>query len=312
MPKFSVIIPLFNKEKDIESTIESVLKQTFVDFEVLIINDGSTDHSLEVVQSIKDSRIKMFSKVNEGVSRARNFGVEKAQAPFIAFLDADDYWFPTHLETLDQLITQFQEHNWFSCAYEKKRNSRLVSPMVSPILKNNKNWYGEIEDFFINSLIDCLAWTSSVCFKKTFFLELNGFRTNLSHGEDTDLWIRAALKSNLVFSTKITAIHNLMASNRSRDVKISNRKTFNPDDYLEEEKNHKSLKKYLDLNRYALAVQSKMNNNDLLFRSYSENLNFNNLNLKQQFLIKNNRFILFILFKFQKIGEYLGIRLSSF
>ena len=124
MFKFSIIIPLYNKEKDIEKTISSVLEQTFNDFEIIIVNDGSTDKSEEIVKGIKDERITIFSKKNEGVSSARNFGVKKPNTSFIAFLDGDDYWYPNHLENLFSIISKHPDHSWYAAAYDKKRSSK--------------------------------------------------------------------------------------------------------------------------------------------------------------------------------------------
>jgi len=98
MAFFTVIIPLFNKENYIESTLKSVLDQSFQDFEVLIINDGSTDRSEEKALKFNDTRIQYFYKENGGVSAARNFGIEKVQSNYITFIDADDVWFSTFLE----------------------------------------------------------------------------------------------------------------------------------------------------------------------------------------------------------------------
>jgi glycosyltransferase involved in cell wall biosynthesis len=96
MPRFSVIIPIYNKEKDVETTIKSVLNQTYVDYEVILVDDGSTDNSLNIVNAIEDDRIQIFTKQNEGVSKTRNYGITKSKAEYIAFLDADDYWYPNH------------------------------------------------------------------------------------------------------------------------------------------------------------------------------------------------------------------------
>ncbi|MBT8256619.1 MAG: glycosyltransferase family 2 protein, partial [Bacteroidia bacterium] len=97
---FSVVIPLYNKEAFISTTIRSVLDQSFQDFELLVIDDGSTDDSHKIVQEFNDSRIRLKSIKNSGVSVARNFGVEKSKYDWIAFLDADDYWTSGFLETL--------------------------------------------------------------------------------------------------------------------------------------------------------------------------------------------------------------------
>ena len=108
MIRFSVIIPLYNKANFVRKTIESILNQTFTGFEIVVVNDGSTDNSLDVVNEISDPRIRIFTKENGGVSVARNFGIEKSQNEYIAFLDADDLWLPDYLETIKNMIEQYQ------------------------------------------------------------------------------------------------------------------------------------------------------------------------------------------------------------
>ena len=98
MPKISVIIPAYNVSSTIKSTVQSVLKQSFSDFELIVIDDGSTDNTKEIVRDIKDSRIKLFSYYNGGLSVARNRGLKQATGEYIAFLDADDLWTEDKLE----------------------------------------------------------------------------------------------------------------------------------------------------------------------------------------------------------------------
>lgn len=88
----SVVIPLYNKDKQIAKTLYSVLKQTYPNFEVIVVNDGSTDNSLSEVSKISDSRIRLICQENKGVSAARNRGIQEAKSDYIAFLDADDEW----------------------------------------------------------------------------------------------------------------------------------------------------------------------------------------------------------------------------
>ena len=133
MPFFTVIIPLYNKENFIENTLKSVLNQNFTDFEVIIINDGSTDKSEEKVFRFKDSRILYFLKSNEGVSATRNFGIEKANAQYIAFIDADDYWYPDFLQEMYRYITLFPEQKVFSSAIETETLKKIIR-----IRKRNK------------------------------------------------------------------------------------------------------------------------------------------------------------------------------
>jgi len=312
MPKFSVVIPLFNKENDIKNTIESVISQNYSNFEIIIINDGSTDKSIAVVKGINDPRIRSYTQENQGVSKARNFGVEMATSDYIAFLDADDYWYPNHLENFKNLLEEYPYAKWLATAYEKKRNQKLVSPMVTNLLKKGENWMGEVNDYFKNCLIDSLVNSSNVCFKKTFFNSLRGFNSEFTHGEDTDLWIRAALKSRLVFSNKTTAQHNLLGSNRSSEIQISNRNYFDINAFSEEEKQNPSLQKYLDLNRYSQAIKHQLSGDKLGFNRYRKKINLENLNSKQQFLLKQSKTGLQLIFKLQKTLERLGLRVSSF
>ena len=115
-------MPLFNKERSIKSTITSVLKQTVADFELLVINDGSTDKSREMVAGIQDSRIKIVDKPNGGVSNTRNEGIKFASNTYVALLDADDLWEPDFLETIRKLIADYPEAECyttgFACKYE--------------------------------------------------------------------------------------------------------------------------------------------------------------------------------------------------
>ncbi|HAT66053.1 MAG TPA: glycosyltransferase family 2 protein, partial [Flavobacteriaceae bacterium] len=110
----SVIIPLYNKERFIGETIQSVLNQSFADFELILINDGSTDKSEAVVKTFNDPRIRYKSIANSGVSVARNTGIELAKFPWIAFLDADDWWAPSFLSEVETAINNNLSKNIFA------------------------------------------------------------------------------------------------------------------------------------------------------------------------------------------------------
>jgi len=312
--KLSIVIPLYNKEKDIKNTLDSVFKQSYSDYEIIIVNDGSTDGSEKIASSIKDPRIKLFSKENEGVSKTRNFGVEKASYEHIVFLDADDYWYPNHLENLNSLIINYPKELWYATAYEKKHHDSLIIPMSSPLLDQSGEWKGKVTDFFKNSLIDCLAWTSAVCIKKSFFQKLNGFDSTITHGagEDTDLWLRAALKSPLIFSTVISARHNLDGSNRISNTPTLKRTYMDMDKYESVAKTDHYLKQYLDINRYSIALQYKLAKDKETFKEYYEKIDLSNLNKKQRFLLKQSRKTLKNLVKIQDAIGYTGYKLSSF
>lgn len=110
----TIVIPLYNKGQSVKRSICSVLNQSFSNFEIVIVDDGSTDNSVEVVKSFKDDRIKIVRQANAGVSAARNHGIDIASGQFITFLDADDEYEPNHLETLRKLIDGYPGHNVYA------------------------------------------------------------------------------------------------------------------------------------------------------------------------------------------------------
>jgi len=114
MPVISVIIPAYNAEKTILETIQSLQKQTFTDFEIIVINDGSTDGTVELLNAIEDSRVKVFSYENGGLPVARNRGIDRATGEYITFVDADDLWTPDKLELQ---LTALRQHPEAGIAY---------------------------------------------------------------------------------------------------------------------------------------------------------------------------------------------------
>ncbi|MEZ4859134.1 MAG: glycosyltransferase family A protein [Flavobacteriaceae bacterium] len=311
---FSVIIPLYNKEKDILNTITSLLKQTYTNFEVIVVNDGSTDASETIVKSIKDPRIILFSKQNEGVAKTRNYAVKKVNTEHIVFLDADDFWHPNHLDNLYNLILSFPNHLWYATAYEKKVTHKLIIPMNSPVLEKPKNWMGSISNYFELSLADPLAWTSAVCFKKDFFTQLNGFNAaiTMGAGEDTDLWLRAALEAPLAFSCTITARHNLDSSNRISHAPTLLRKYMNLDSYEPLIHQYPYLKQYLDINRFFIGLSHKLAGDKISFKNYIQKIDANNLSKKQKIIMKLPRPILLILLKIKGFMTRVGIQSTTF
>ncbi|MCH5310461.1 MAG: glycosyltransferase family 2 protein [Prevotella sp.] len=139
---FSVIIPLYNKETCIETTIRSVLVQTYQDFEIVVVDDGCTDRSVDVVLSLKDSRIKLVRQENGGPSKARNIGVEYAKGDWILFLDADDELLPNALQTFLGMIYKYPSESCFACNYYSVHNGKrkLYSTLYSEKIIKNPFW----------------------------------------------------------------------------------------------------------------------------------------------------------------------------
>lgn len=310
-PFFSIIIPLYNKEKHIKTTLQSVLNQAFSDYEVIIVNDGSTDNSLNIVNTIKDERIKVYSIENSGVSAARNFGIKKAASEFIAFLDADDLWYLNHLESLKNLCHAFPNCGLYAMAYEKQYyNYKLVKGKYFDL---PFSFTGIVPDYFHHSIIDPIAWTSAVVIPKIIFETHGNFDINLKSGQDTDLWIRIALKEEVAFSSEITARriitdpdnHLSNSEKRVDRLKIIER-------YKTEELSHKSFKKYKDVNRYSIAIDRKMNGDLITFHKIRKDISPNSLNIKQKLLLKVSGSFLRFLKKIQSILIKNKIYLSAF
>lgn len=308
MPKFSVVISVFNKEKYIAETLNSVLAQTFSDFEIVILNDGSTDNSEIEILKFKDPRIRYYSHENKGAGAARNFTIQQANAEFIALLDADDYWHPFYLEEQDRLINGFPAESVFATATEIKRNGKTFKNNYS-ITTNGSD--AVLVDYFEASQLDSVLHSSSTVIKKVLFEEVGWYNPKIKSGEDTDLYVRIGLKYKIVFSPKVCATYIIRQNSLFQSVKkIEEKANFEVYEIYEEE--NPALKKFLDLNRYSLCILAKMEGNKEAFQKNFRKINLENLSKKQQFLLRQNRTILKYLSKAKNNLEKLGLRLGTF
>lgn len=205
----SVVIPLYNKEQSIASTLQTVLKQTYQDFEIVIVNDGSTDHSVEEVAKVTDPRIRLIHQNNAGVSAARNRGIDEARGEYIAFLDADDEWKPDYLKTQYELTQKYPECSVFACNYEFKDTQGKVTPTIIKKLPF-KGEDGILSNYFeVASCSHPPLWTSAVLIKKNAIQSIGGFPTGIKSGEDLLTWARLACKYHITYTKTSQAIYNL-------------------------------------------------------------------------------------------------------
>ena len=280
MPFFSVIIPVFNKEKFIEATLKSVLNQIFIDFEILIINDGSTDNSAQLIKGFDDPRIRYYYKENSGVSSARNDGIEKAQSNYISFIDADDYWYPDFLEEMYKIIQKHPEQKVFSAAIEIETSKKVI-PASYSIIKTNDH---EIVNYFTASYKETVICTSCAVFHKSIFEETGNFDIAIKSGQDTDLWIRIGMNFPVVFSWKILARYVYDENSLSKNKNYLNKK-INFSKFEEHEKTNPSLKKFLDLNRFSLAIKSKLIADNENFSLYHKAIDLKKITIKKRILL---------------------------
>ena len=193
---FSIIIPLFNKAPYVKRALESVISQTFRNYEVIVVDDGSTDDSFNVAKEVLDTsniEYHLIHQDNAGVSVARNNGVKVSQGDYLCFLDADDWWASTFLERMDRLIKDYPEAGIYGTNYYYVKNGRqrvCVTTAETGYINYCKVY---------SSKLEMPLWTGAVSMPRHIFDEMGGFRSHLKLGEDFDLWIRIALKYKVAF-----------------------------------------------------------------------------------------------------------------
>ncbi len=211
MPLISVIIPVFNGEKTIKETIESVLRQTFTDFEIIVINDGCQDLTVEIVSSIQDTRIHVYSYPNAGLAASRNRGIVCATGEYIAFIDADDMW------TSDKLEAQFNalqtNHNaavaysWTDYIDQSSQFLRKGSHLTV-----NGNIYSHL------LVLDFLENGSNPLIRKQAFAEVGNFDESLTAAEDWDLLLRLASRYHFVCVASPQILYRISGNSMSANV----------------------------------------------------------------------------------------------
>lgn len=205
----SVVIPLYNKATSISSTLECVLNQTLTDWEVVVVDDGSTDDSANIVSSMDDTRIRLIRQPNAGVSAARNRGAIEAEGDFIAFLDADDEWDKCYLATQYELTQKYPDCDVFAMNYEfQDINGIKTSTIINKLPFNNAD--GVLSNYFeVASCSHPPLWTSAVMVRKSAFQNIEGFPVGIKSGEDLLTWARLACRYKIAYCKTPLAVFNV-------------------------------------------------------------------------------------------------------
>lgn len=204
----SIVIPLYNKAEKISGTLASVFAQTYTDYEIVIVDDGSTDRSANIVERINDSRIRLVRQTNAGVSSARNRGITEAKGDYVAFLDADDRWNPEFLSEISKLIVSYPKCDVFSVRYnfEDEYGNTHISEMNFLNIQEGES--GEIKNYFkCASNSDAPLWTSAVVAKKKALVNVGGFPVGVTSGEDLLTWAKLACRYGIAYCNKPLAIY---------------------------------------------------------------------------------------------------------
>ena len=205
----SVIIPLYNCQKYIVRAIQSVLSQTYLPNEIIVINDGSTDNSEKLVSEMNLPIVRLINQTNKGVSAARNRGIIESKYEFIAFLDADDEWLPNHIETIVNLINSYPRCGLFASSYYiQPINKNIFTPSLANSFLPTT---GIIKDYYkcISYSADTPFHLNSTIIKKTKLLEIGGFPEGIPSGEDILTIARLYTVCDFAYSDVPTSIYHL-------------------------------------------------------------------------------------------------------
>jgi glycosyltransferase involved in cell wall biosynthesis len=212
-PKISVVVPAYNAERTIKETIESVQKQTFSDFELIVINDGSTDRTLELLQSIKEPRLRILSYENGGLPVARNRGIANATGEFIAFLDADDLWTLNKLELQLEALQQHPEAGVaYSWTYYIDEQGKSLFPGIRIFYEGNVHADLLLRNFLLNG--------SNPLIRRQAIEAVGEFDSTLKSGEDWDFYLRLAASWSFVLVPKYQVLYRQSSTSMSSKVNV--------------------------------------------------------------------------------------------
>ena len=202
-PRFSVIVPLYNKAPFVKKALESIISQTFSDWKCIIVDDGSTDNSLSVVKGFVeriDDRWTILTLSNSGVAVARNNGVAASIGEYVCFLDADDWWDANFLEEMDRLIREYPDAGLYATNYV------YYKPGKTHVALKMERGYMNYPDAYLHG--EMPVWTGAACMPRKVFDEMGGFPVGIKLGEDFLLWAKTALHYKVAFCEKPLAYYN--------------------------------------------------------------------------------------------------------
>lgn len=282
----SIVIPLYNKGKVVSTTIKSVLEQTYQDFEIVIVDDGSTDNGPEEVLKFHDKRIRLVHQGNSGVSAARNRGIKEAKYDLIAFLDADDKWLPDYLQTQYMLTQKYPDCSVFACNYQfMDSTGKTTSTRINKVRFSETT--GIMENYFeVASCSHPPLWTSAVVVRKNAIENIGGFPLGVKSGEDLLTWARLACKYKIAYTKSAKAIFILddshLIKNKPKRLHDENGIVDNSfEELYVEHKKISGLKSYISLwYKMRASVYMRINDKRNTWKYSIKSLSYNAFNFK--------------------------------
>lgn len=217
----SIVIPLYNKEKSIIATLQSVIDQTYTDFELIVVNDGSTDKSLLFVEDFIRvnneekivNSIRLIHKENGGVCSARNRGIQEAKGEYVALLDGDDLWNKEYLAEQVKMIADFPDAAMWGINFAETDNGQLVRKLETGL---PDGYRGYVENYFeMKGRISDLFCSSSVLIRKDVFDKVGMFDERIKYAEDSDMWWRIIATCRVAFYDRYMVYYQFDAENRA-------------------------------------------------------------------------------------------------
>ena len=307
--RFSVVIPVFNKEKYIKETILSVLNQTYDNYEIIIINDASTDNSLKIIEEvISEKAVIINNKNNLGLSASRNIGFEASSDKYVAFLDGDDVWDKNFLKEINELIINFPKESIFGTYYKENYNGKILYPKIN-IKEKLLGTKFVVKNFFEANLRRLIITQSCLVFKKNIFDTVGLYNPEITFAEDIDFYIRCFQNFNLAYSYQTYHTQRKMVHKS-----ISNSKTDNL--------NYPLLDKYLgvsdELNRfinfynYCFCRRKKNEGSKKSMIYYRNKIRFRWIGFLKTIVLFLPEFLYTTLLKFKRYLLKKGINISTY
>ncbi|MCK5825185.1 MAG: glycosyltransferase family 2 protein [Ichthyobacteriaceae bacterium] len=283
---FSVIIPTYNRVDLLERAINSVLNQTFKDFEIIVVDDCSPDNTEEWLKNNDNSLITYYrNNTNKGLSYNRNLGVEKSRYKYIAFLDDDDLWLNNHLFELSKMIKDYPNAGLYCNSYTINYGLKKVSAMHDNKYLNND--VTEFKEFKCFTNKNSLCAPSTTAIKKEVFDKLGGFNSETTVLEDIEFYVKIGLNYPIITNRKETILYAQNSGDHLSLNHVHLKNLPDLDKFQEFEKNLPYLKQWLDSIRFQIGMKFLMAGNNKC-KYYFNKIDRNNLSFVKSTFLKLN------------------------